>query len=77
MSTYRYEELTAHITLDEGKVNALGSATLSQLDEYLSQASLDGASAVVLMGRPGMFSAGFDLTELRSGAEHKRTFGAL
>ena len=68
MSTYRHEEGTAHITLDEGKVNALGSATLSQLDEYLSQALLDGASAVVLTGRPGMFSAGFDLTELRSGA---------
>ena len=67
MSTYRFEEGTAHIALDEGKVNAAGSATLLQLDEHLSQALLDGASAVVLTGRPGMFSAGFDLTELRSG----------
>lgn len=66
MSTYTYEEGTASVTLDDGKVNALGSATLAQLHEDLDRALHDSATAVVLTGRPGMFSAGFDLAEVRS-----------
>jgi enoyl-CoA hydratase len=67
MSTYDYRDGAASITLDDGKVNALGSATLAQLNEDLDRAILDHASAVILTGRPGMFSAGFDLGEVRSG----------
>jgi enoyl-CoA hydratase len=64
--TYDYREGTASVTLDDGKVNALGSATLTQLNEDLDRALHEGASSVVLTGRPGMFSAGFDLAEVRS-----------
>ncbi len=54
----------AVIRLDDGKANALGFDAV----EGLSQA-LDGAGdakAVCLIGRPGRFSAGFDLNEMRS-----------
>jgi enoyl-CoA hydratase len=67
MSTYQLDNGFAHITLDEGKVNALGSASLSWLNEQLDRALADDASAVILAGRLGMFSAGFDLKEIRSG----------
>jgi enoyl-CoA hydratase len=66
MSSYEYQDGTASITLDDGKVNALGSATLMQLNEDLDRALDDGAGAVILTGRQGVFSAGFDLAELRS-----------
>ncbi len=66
MSTYDYQEEIASVTLDDGKVNALGSATLAQLNEDLDRALHDGALSVVLAGRPGMFCAGFDLAEVRS-----------
>ena len=66
MSIYDYQEEIASVTLDDGKVNALGSATLAQLNEDLDRALHDGASSVILAGRPGMFSAGFDLAEVRS-----------
>ena len=66
MGTYDYQEEIASVTLDDGKVNALGSATLAQLNEDLDRALHHGASSVILAGRPGMFSAGFDLAEVRS-----------
>ena len=68
MSPYRCENGTAHISLDDGKVNALGSATIAQVNDQLDQAALDQASAVIVSGRNGVFSAGFDLKELRSEA---------
>lgn len=68
MSDYRCENGTAHISLDDGKVNALGSASIAHVNDQLDQAALDQASAVILSGRNGVFSAGFDLKELRSEA---------
>jgi enoyl-CoA hydratase len=68
MSRYRCEHGTAHISLDEGKVNALGSASMAAVNEHLDHAMLDQASAVIVSGRNGVFSAGFDLSELRSEA---------
>ncbi len=65
-STYDHRDGIAFITLDDGKVNALGSATLAQLNEDLDRVLHDQASAVIVTGRPGMFSAGFDLGEVRS-----------
>jgi enoyl-CoA hydratase len=66
MSTYELQDGMASIALDDGKVNALGSASLAQLNEDLDHALSDDASAVIITGRPGMFSAGFDLKEVRS-----------
>lgn len=56
----------AMVTLDDGKVNALSPAVLADLHAALDQAEADEAM-VVLTGRPGTLSAGFDLRVLRSG----------
>jgi enoyl-CoA hydratase len=66
MSSYQVEGGIAHLTLDHGKVNALGSAALGWLHESLDQALVDGATALILTGREGVLSAGFDLKELQS-----------
>ena len=65
MSEYRLDDGVAHLSLDDGKVNAVGTATLSSLNEQLDQAEKDGATAIVLSGREGVFCAGFNLAEIR------------
>lgn len=62
---YDLADGVATITLDDGKVNVISPAMLAALNEALDQAEADAAS-VVLAGRPGVFSAGFDLTTLRA-----------
>ena len=57
----------AIIDLDDGKANALGHETIAALLASLDQVEADGADAVVLAGRPGRFSAGFDLTVMQAG----------
>ena len=49
----------ALIRLDDGAVNALGPSACAAIEEALAGAT--GASAVVLTGRPRVFSAGLDL----------------
>ena len=61
----------ATITLDDGKANAIGLALLSELDEAMATAAAD-AHAVVIAGRPGRFSAGFDLAAMTSSTETMR-----
>jgi len=65
MSEYRFDDGVAHLSLDDGKVNAIGTATLSSLNEQLDQADKDASTAVVLSGREGVFCAGFNLAEIR------------
>lgn len=64
--TYRRAQSVATISLDDGKVNVMSSRMLQALNEALDQAQWDQA-VVVLAGRPGVFSAGFDLPVLRAG----------
>jgi len=52
--------------LDDGKANALGLDVLDAIATHLDGAQKD-ASAVVIAGRPGMLSGGFDLGVMRSG----------
>ena len=56
----------AVITMDDGKANAVNPALLDGLEAALDKAEAD-ARAVVLTGKPGLFSAGFDL-KLMNGA---------
>lgn len=58
---------TATITLDDGKANALRPETLADIHAALDEAEAAGA-VVVLTGRDGILSAGFDLKIIRSGA---------
>lgn len=65
LTTYELSDGIATVGLDDGKPNALSPAMLAELQAAFDQATSDGA-AVVLRGRPGMFSAGFDLKVMRS-----------
>ena len=65
--TYMLEGGVARITVDDGKVNALSSALQAAIWHALDRAAGDGAAAVVLAGRDGVFSGGFDLAVFRAG----------
>jgi enoyl-CoA hydratase len=66
----RYEVIdgVAVITLDDGKANAIGLDVISALSQQLSRAEAE-ASSVLLVGRPGKFSAGYNLSEMMAGAD--------
>lgn len=58
----------ATITIDDGKANALSPAMQAEIGEHLDAVERDDAvRVVVLAGRPGVFSGGFDLNVMRSG----------
>jgi len=63
---YQLRDGIAEIRLDDGKVNALTLDRFEELAGAFDRAKADRA-AVVLGGRPGVFSAGFDLRVLRAG----------
>ncbi len=58
----------AVIRVDDGKANALGHRVIDDIDAALDRAVAD-AGAVVIVGRPDRFSAGFDLAVMRGGSE--------
>jgi enoyl-CoA hydratase len=66
LTSYDSADGIATITMDDGKVNAMSSQMLTEINAALDQAAADRA-VVVLTGRGGVFSAGFDLTVLRAG----------
>jgi enoyl-CoA hydratase len=66
--SYEVEDAIATITMDDGKVNAMSRGMLAEINAALDRAEADRA-VVVLSGREGIFSAGFDLPVLRAGGE--------
>lgn len=58
--TYALSDRIATVKLDDGKVNVLSIATLEALHAALNRAEADEA-VVLLSGREGYLSAGFDL----------------
>ena len=56
------------ITLDDGKANAVSFQLLEQFHAALDRAENAG-KAVIIAGRPGKFSAGFDLSVMGQGGE--------
>jgi enoyl-CoA hydratase/carnithine racemase len=69
--TYRLDDAIATITMDDGKVNVLSPLMLAELNRAVDQAAADRA-VVVLTGRSGVFSAGFDLGVLAAGGREGR-----
>jgi enoyl-CoA hydratase len=69
--TYRLDDAIATITMDDGKVNVLSPLMLAELSRALDRAAADRA-VVVLSGRSGVFSAGFDLGVLATGGREGR-----
>jgi len=67
--TYALDDGIAILTFDDGKANAITNGVLAELEDALDQALGDGARAVVIAGRDGRFSAGFDLATMSGAAE--------
>jgi enoyl-CoA hydratase len=72
---YEQQDNIAIVTLDDEKANALSSALMDEAERALARATRE-AAAVVLTGRAGRFSAGFDLREMMAGAEQARSLVA-
>ncbi len=65
---YTFENGVATIAMDDGKANALSTVMIGNLNAAFDKAEADNA-IVVLTGRPGMFSGGFDLKEMGDGPQ--------
>jgi enoyl-CoA hydratase len=63
--TCEIDDGVAVIRFDDGKANVLTPDSVGALNGALDQAESD-AAAVALIGRPGRFSAGFDLSIMQS-----------
>ncbi|PIE19980.1 MAG: enoyl-CoA hydratase [Proteobacteria bacterium] len=66
--TYEQRDEIALVTMDDGKANALSHAMLEQLRAAMARARAE-AKAVILAGRPGRFSGGFDLRVMGAGPQ--------
>ena len=73
--TSRREGAVAVITHDDGKANAYAPEVLDQLAAALDAAEAD-ARAVLLTGRAGVLSAGFDLRTMTAGEDQMRALVA-
>jgi enoyl-CoA hydratase len=69
---YEVRDRVAHVTIDNGKANALSPDVIAALNDALSRAEDAGEAevgALCITGTPGMLSGGFDLAVMRSSAE--------
>jgi enoyl-CoA hydratase len=65
VTTERFEQVLV-VHLDDGKANALSTGIIAAVHAALDEAEADDSiRAVVLHGRPGRFSGGFDLAVMR------------
>ena len=69
--TYTCEAGVATLLMDDGKANVLSMAMLGALNAGLDRAEQE-ARVVVVQGRPGMFSGGFDLAVFKRGGQELR-----
>lgn len=68
MVDYTQQGAVAVLSLDDGKANAISHDVINGLQAGLDRSETE-AKAVVLAGRPGMFSGGFDLKEIAKGPD--------
>jgi enoyl-CoA hydratase len=66
--TYALTDGISVITMDDGKANAVSLTLQAGINEALDQAEKDGVP-VILTGRPGILSAGFDLKTLAASGQ--------
>jgi enoyl-CoA hydratase len=69
--TYALDGAVAAIRIDDGKANALSHGVLDALGEAFDRAEAE-ASVVTVTGRPGRFSAGFDLKVMTAGPDQAK-----
>lgn len=65
--TLDIQDNVAHLHLDDGKANAVNPAFIETIMPLLDEAEAK-ASSLLLSGRPGRFSAGFDLKIMQGAA---------
>ncbi len=63
--TYQLQDGVAIVTLDDGKANVMSPHMLQAIDAALARAEAD-AAVLLLSGREGIFSGGFDLGVFKS-----------
>lgn len=66
--TYELEDKIAVLTMDDGKANAFAPTMIEALSQAFDRAESE-AAAIILTGRGGVLSAGFDLKVMREGPE--------
>ncbi len=77
LATLKTEGDVSIITLDDGKANVFSYPMLETLQKILSEIPKDKGS-VIITGRDGMFSGGFDLKTFASGdVEQIKNMSAL
>jgi enoyl-CoA hydratase len=75
--TYELQGNVAVVSFDDGKANVYSHEALDALSAALDRAEAEPqAGAVLLVGRPGRFSAGFDLTIMTAGPDSMRSLVA-
>ncbi len=70
--SYEVRDRIAHVTISNGKANALSHEVIDGLSDALGRAEdtpEEEVGVVLLTATPGMFSGGFDLQVMRSGPE--------
>ena len=70
-TSYEVADGIAVLRLDDGKANAVGYDTIAAIDAAIEDAE-QSAGALVIAGREGRFSAGFDLSVMSEGPEAAR-----
>ncbi len=68
LATYELIDHVAVVTMDDGKANVFGPDMIAALNRHLDRAANEG-KVVMLTGRPGLFSGGFDLRVIRGDDE--------
>ncbi|HEU4431343.1 MAG TPA: crotonase/enoyl-CoA hydratase family protein [Myxococcota bacterium] len=68
---YELRDSVALLRFDDGRANVASHASIDAIHAALARAEKE-ASAAVLLGRPGRFSAGFDLAVIRQGRDASR-----
>ena len=70
VATLTSDENVSIITLDDGKVNVFSPTMIEEVSNLLDKVPTDKGS-LLIVGREGIFSAGFDLKVLMSGDAEK------
>ena len=60
LANIKQQEDVSIITLDDGKLNVFSPEMIRKVDDLLNEVPIDKGS-LLITGRPGMFSGGFDL----------------
>lgn len=64
LQCFTHADDVIELRLDRPPVNALNPVLVRELSAAIQEKTADGARALVLSGRPGLFSAGLDVPEL-------------